>query len=308
MPRPSSRDRFVAFRRSIGRIPRLRRRTVEARGLTFAVWTTDQMDGATPLVVINGGLLYGHEIVWPALSPLARRRQLVLYDQRGRGASPAPPAPRAATIEHDAGDVGAIRQALGVREWDVLGHSWGGAVALLGAERDQDGTRCVVTVDAVGPTSAWMPALHEEAMRRLDAGGRAALARLDTQSLADPDPERQSAYSRTIYPAWFADAEFARFFAPPRAISSTGAAIAARLRREGYDWRPLLRALRRPTLVIHGERDALPYTAAEELAATLPDARLHAIPGAGHMPFWEAPEPFFAAVDAFLSEPDSSPP
>ena len=34
-----------------------------------------------------------------------------------------------------------------------------------------------------------------------------------------------------------------------------------------------------------------------------PSARLEVIPGAGHMPFWEAPERFFALVDAFLSEP-----
>lgn len=304
---PRSRDRFVAYRRSLGRPPRLRRLTAETRGLSFAVWTTDPVDGATPLVLVNGGLIHGHEVLWPALSPLAGKRQLVLYDQRGRGATPAPPAPRAATIEHDAGDVGAIRQALGLRQWDVLGHSWGGAIALLGAERDAEGTRRVVTADAVGPTSAWMPALHQEAMRRLDAGGRAALARFDAAALGDPDPERQSAYSRTIYPAWFADPELAAFFTSPRAISATGAAIVARLRREGYDWRPLLRALLRPTLVIHGERDALPYTAAEELAATLPAARLLPLAGAGHMPFWEAPEPFFAAVDAFLSDPDPPP-
>ena len=34
---------------------------------------------------MNGGMLYDHSMLWPALSPLAERRQVILYDQRGRG-------------------------------------------------------------------------------------------------------------------------------------------------------------------------------------------------------------------------------
>jgi proline iminopeptidase len=149
----SPRDRFVAYRRSLPRPPRLERHTVQARGLAFAVFTTPVVQGIPPLVCVNGGLLYDHRLLWPALAPLAARRQLVFYDQRGRGATQVPPGPRAATIEHDAGDLGAIREALGLRRWDVLGHSWGGGIAMLGAERDQAGTRRLVLVDAVGATS-----------------------------------------------------------------------------------------------------------------------------------------------------------
>ena len=88
----------------------------------------------------------------------------------------------------------------------------------------------------------------------------------------------------------------------------TGGTIAARLRREGYDWRPILRALSVPTLVMHGERDALPTRVGEELAALLPQAWLALIPGAGHMPFWEAPEQFFATVESFLTARAPGPP
>lgn len=88
----------------------------------------------------------------------------------------------------------------------------------------------------------------------------------------------------------------------------TGAAVAARLRREGYDWRDRLRALSTPTLVIHGERDALPARVSKELSALLPNARLVLIPDAGHMPFWEAPARFFELVNSFLSAPTMGPP
>lgn len=298
------RDDFIAFRRSLGPTPRLHRRTVRARGIDFAVWSTHAVPGTPPLLCINGGLLYDHKLLWPALSPLAAKRQLFFYDQRGRGATPAPPGAKKASIEHDAGDVGAIREALGIARWDLLGHSWGGGIALLAAERDLGGTRAVVAVSPVGATSAWMPALDAAALARLTPAQRALLDRHPPSSLGSDDPNVQSAHSRAIYPAWFADPELASMFSPPRATSVTGSAVAARLRREGYDWRALLSALPVPVLVIHAERDLLPVESTRQLVDTLgSSARLVVVPDSGHMPFWEAPERFFALIDSFLSAP-----
>ncbi len=298
---PSARDRFLAYRRSIPRPPRLTRHRVQVRGLDFAVFTTPPVAGALPLLCVNGGMIFDHRLLWPALSPLSERRQMILYDQRGRGASSAPPGVQAARIEHDAGDLGALRVALGHAQWDILGHSWGGGIATLGTERDPGGVRRLVLVDAVGPRSEnWLPSLHPQAVQRLAGEDRAALQALDPTALYVGEPGLHSAYARAMYPAWFSDPELAKVFAPPRSESRTGASVAARLRREGYDWSALVRAVQVETLVIHGEDDLLPSTVARELVALLPNARLALIPHAGHMPFWEAPESFFALVEAFL--------
>ena len=291
---------FMLFRRALPRTPALDRMTVRARGLDFAVWTSPPVDDALPLLLVNGGLLYDHGILWPALSPLAAHRQVILYDQRGRGESQAPADPLSARIEDDADDIPALRRALGIRRWDVLGHSWGGGIAMLAVVRDLAGTRRLVTANAVGPTSAWMPALQANARSRVDDERRASLERL-YPALETPEVAVHGAYSRASYPAYFADPDFRNRFAPPEAVSITGAAVAARLRREGYDWSEQLRALSTPTLVLHGQGDALPSTVANELAQLLPRARLSLIPDAGHMPFWEAPERFFSEVKAFLA-------
>jgi len=104
-----------------------------------------------------------------------------------------------------------------------------------------------------------------------------------------------------VYPAWFADAEMASRFTPPAATSETGAAVLARLRNAGYDWRPQLSALSIETLVIHGELDPLPRTLFPDTSYILSNARHAVVPSSGHMPFWEAPERFFAVVESFLS-------
>jgi proline iminopeptidase len=303
-----SRAEFIAFRKSLGRTPSVDRMSVRVRGLDLAVWTTAPVGTELPLLLVNGGMLYDHALLWPALSPLAARRQVILYDQRGRGASEAPANPLDATIEDDAEDVRALRRTLGIRRWDVLGHSWGGGIAMLAVSKDQPGTRRLVTVDAVGPTNEWMDELHRTTLRRVSDAERAILSSVYPAGLHDPDPLVHGAHARAVYPAWFADPEFATYFTPPEATSITGAAVVARLRRSGYDWRERLRALLTPTLVLHGEQDALPVSAAHQLTALLPNARLALLPGAGHMPFWEAPAHFFELVDSFLATDGSSPP
>jgi len=290
---------FVAFRKSLGRTPPLDRQMVRARGLTFAVFSTPPVGGAVKLALLPALSVAVPVVLWPALSPLAAKRQVILYDQRGRGQSSAPADPSRATIDDDAADVGGLRRALGIRQWDVLGHSWGGGIAMLGTARDVAGVRRLVLVNAVGPTSSWMSPLRVNVLARVDGEQRDIVAGTPEDMLGNPDPALHSNYSRAVYPAWFADREMATRFAPPEALSATGAAVLARL-RTGYDWSQTVRGISVPTLVVHGEEDALPLAVSVENPYKTPNPRHEAIPAAGHMPFWEAPQRFFALIESFL--------
>lgn len=301
--------RYLAFRRALPPRPPLERVTVTARGIAFAAYRTPAVEGRLPLLCVNGGLLFDHKLLWPALAPLAARRQLIFYDQRGRGASATPPGVAASRIEFDGGDIPALRAALGIARWDVLGHSWGGGIAMLAAAEEQttatsshapSAIRHLVLVNAVGMTSRWLPPLHEAGLARLSGEARERLAALDPHALERPVLEDHARYAQAFFPAWFADQEFAASVNAPHGSSTIGAVVAARLRRDGYDWQERLRDLPLPTLVVHGAADVLPLSEAEHTATVLGHARLVPIADAGHNPFWEAPDPFFAAVQAFL--------
>ena len=271
-----------------------------ARGLEFAVYTSAPVENALPLLCINGGLHFGHDVLWPALAPLAAKRQLIFFDQRGRGRSQQSPGARNSRIEFDAGDAVAIRIAMGIEKWNVLGHSWGGGIAMLATAQDQADVNRLVLVDAVGPTSDWLSRLHSTGVERLTGERRAALERLDPEALHTDNIATHAEYTSALYPAWFADREFGAIFSSPRANSPTGAAVAARLRRDGYDWTDAIRSIRTPTLVIHGEDDLLDVEVARGISTLIPGSELSIIPHAGHMPFWEAPDEFFDRVERFL--------
>jgi pimeloyl-ACP methyl ester carboxylesterase len=65
------------------------------------------------------------------------------------------------------------------------------------------------------------------------------------------------------------------------------------------DLRAGLEKVKAPVLVIHGKQD--PLESAEEVHETFPGSKLEWIDGAGHFPWLEQPEPFFAALGGFCT-------
>lgn len=173
-------------------------------------------------------------------------------------------------------------------------------IASRSCAADQAGTRRLVTVDAVGPTSEWIPVLRQNALCKLTGELRNRLKRIDEGALTSSDPEIQRDQAIAIYPAWFADPDMPSRFSLPKMLNATGTSVLARLRAQHYDWRQEFRSLTVTTLVIHGALDPLPVETSDQLASLLSAAKHAVIPDAGHMPFWEAPDAFFPIVEAFL--------
>ena len=64
----------------------------------------------------------------------------------------------------------------------------------------------------------------------------------------------------------------------------------------------LLEGVSCPTLILHGEADVVPMALAQRIAATMPQARLHRLTGAGHRPDIRSPEVVNAILAEFLFE------
>src|SRR6266852_2501620 len=82
-----------------------------------------------PLMIVHGGPGASHDYFLPYLLPLARHNKVVFIDERGSGRSQKLEDPAGYTIENMAEDVESVRQALGLGKINLLGHSYGGALA-----------------------------------------------------------------------------------------------------------------------------------------------------------------------------------
>jgi len=79
---------------------------------------------------VHGGPDFDHEYLLPEMDRLASSCHLFLYDQRGRGRSFDGTAPELVSMAAEVADLEQIRLAGGLDAMAIVGHSWGGLVAL----------------------------------------------------------------------------------------------------------------------------------------------------------------------------------
>src|SRR3972149_6574704 len=83
-----------------------------------------------PLLVHHGGPGLDHTVIAPHLNSLAQNVHLVCSTHRGPGGSAAPQGPEPFHIDRFGGDIAALADGLALGPFALLGHSFGGIVAL----------------------------------------------------------------------------------------------------------------------------------------------------------------------------------
>jgi proline iminopeptidase len=255
--------------------------------------------GKTPLIAISGGPGFDHTYllasdVWDRL---ARRRPVVLYDQRGTGRS-EPFSPGHTLADHVA-DLEALRVELRADEVDLAGHSWGGYLGLAYAIQYPQHTRHLVLCGSAAPrlndTLILLDAHFPDVMERYAAHMQA----LQTSG----DQAAGKAALRELVGALFVSAEKRdEFLSKNEGLHLNHAMNAALETAIGdHDMWPAVRELRVPTLVLNGRFDTNvgPETA-WKLHKAIAGSRIHFFERSGHFPFVEEPDAFAELVEGFL--------
>lgn len=120
--------------------PREHRIDVGGLALRVREWPAD----GPPVILIHG--LASNSRIWDDVAPrLARGRHVVALDQRGHGLSDRPTD--GFTFDKVAGDILAVIDALKLERPALVGHSWGGNVAVAFAASQPEVCRALVLVD-----------------------------------------------------------------------------------------------------------------------------------------------------------------
>ncbi len=145
---------------------------------------------SVPLLVLHGGPGAGHDYLEP-LAALADVRPVVFYDQLGCGKSDIPDDESLWRIERFAGEVAAVRRALGLERVHLLDQSWGGFLAIEYMLGHPAGVQSLV----LASTAAGMPQVIDEMSRLIDHLPRQACEtiRRSEAAGATASPEYQAA-------------------------------------------------------------------------------------------------------------------
>jgi len=261
--------------------------------------------GETPILLLTGGPGYSGDYLEEMALRLGKQYRVILPDQRGTGRSVINPwdASRL-TIEASVADVEALRAHSEAEQVIVVGHSWGGVLAMAYAAEHGSHVRALVLIGSGGATSSWNMRYSQNIFARLNSDDMAALFK--AQRLMATDPETATVdMIRATAPAMILDRELAlrstdEYSGPATLTPAVTLAMQSWLLR--YDLGDGLNAIQAPVLIVQGKHDPLGEETAREIADTFSHSNVHFIDDAGHEPYMEQPEPFYEIVEPFLRE------
>lgn len=224
--------------------------------------------------------------LWARTAAALQDMRLVVPDLCGHGGSQACDR---YDVEGQAALLGALLEREPATDWVVVGHSMGGMIAQRLAQRHPRQVRALVLVGSGArgdtpplqalaetvSTPGWMP----------DAAFLAAWTRNDEGFDADTDALNRAAAARLPEAAWHEGV------------------------RGIVDFDAGAQRIAQPGLLLWGDADPLfDRAATQALAASLAQARLEVLPGAGHSPHYLRPEEIAARIRAFVQGLDAPDP
>lgn len=258
-----------------------------------------------PLLWIEGGPGLPAHLARPDVALISDRFLCYLVNAPGCGRTSPPSEPGGYGLDGHVRFFDEVRRALGLGSVTVMGHSWGGLVAVAYAAAVPDAVRRLVVIDGyLGDASVEAAEAEAERERALDrvrdrVWFPAALAAGEVWArLADISPEELREADNPSWQLYFAEPESAasRFHVERigrevrwnvevlRAWEPPGSAT---------DLRPVLPGVGCPTLVVVGEHDFICGPVWNRpIAAGIRGATYVEIPGVGHLPQYEAAETF----------------
>ena len=260
----------------------------------------------TPIVLLSGGPGLNVEYMLPVAQFLPAGYRSIAFEQRGTGRSrPQPFDPATLTIQNAVQDLEALRMRLQQDRLSLLGHSWGGMLAMAYAASYPDHVDRLILVDSGGPTlefTQWFGDNIEARLRPEDIELR------DHWRAAGKNGEDSGKVAtetlKAIMPGYFFDRKAALAFASAMNASQYHPDVNERLfadMMKHYDSRAGLKKLKRPVLIIQGHQDPIGDKTAEDIRALIAGATLAYIKRSGHFPWIEQPEAFRKAIVDFLS-------
>lgn len=255
-----------------------------------------------PLLLMHGGPGADHWTLLP-FRRLADQFTLVFYDHRCNGRSTGAPV-TSMTWENLTADADALREKLGFERWAVLGHSFGGHVALEYALRYPARLSRLVLLDTGGESRWSRENAPKVVVQRGYGADKAELVRRWFHGEFPPSEMfRILMRIGPIYNPYTSLPGLVRQVFLERRSKLAPEALIFAGRTLLKDWTVMdrLGEIQAPTLVMAGRDDFLfPPESQTEFAARIPNARFRIIDRAGHNPHEERTDEVMAAVREFV--------
>lgn len=256
---------------------------------------------ALPIIAINGGpgLTHAYMVQNNLWERIAKNRLVVFYDQRGTGASKPLQPGASQAMDVQVADLDAVRQALGLTKFALLGDSYGGLVAMAYASVHPEHVAKLILSDSPGPS--WKSIVHllPQVFPDVEEQDASEQKKLGQESDAAARASLRNHFRMIFYSPEKRDAYMSRMgdlgFEPAvgEAVSKATADLDLSAKLPGFNF---------PALIINGRYDmnVAPLTA-WQIKQAIPGAKVVFFEHSGHLPSYEEPERYISVLEGFLN-------
>ena len=281
--------------------PRGRRIDVDGLPQHVFVGPVTGGEGGPPLVLLHGAGCNLEDMRWALGERLAARHRVIMVDRPGagwserRGRISSSPAVQAAMLRE-------LLDCLGVTRAVLVGHSWGGALALAFAlDHPQRTAGLVLLSPPTHPHLRWMRRLYRPLAAPIFGSLFAHTLALPL-AVAAFDAGLRGAFAPQLVPRRYLKHSAAFLLLRPAAFLANArdmADLQTFLTRQASRYRELAV----PTVIVQGDSDGIVPVEkhARTLAAAVPQAKLVVLPGIGHMPHHAATDRVVAEIEELVA-------
>ncbi|MFX1681116.1 proline iminopeptidase-family hydrolase [Mitsuaria sp. CC2] len=285
-------------------------RLVPVVGGKYKVWTKRVGSGKTKILLLHGGPAFSHEYLeaMAAFLPEAGY-EIYFYDQLGVNNSDQPEDPTLWTLPRYLEEVEEVRRALGLEQFVLFGHSWGGVLAMEYALKHPKVLKGLVVSNMVAGMQAYLKHVNHLKETLLPAPLLARLNALEAaRDFDNPEYEQiilEHLYTKIIcrLDPW-PDALMRSFKHLNKAIyvqmqGPSEFEVSGNLK----DWElwDRLKDIRTRTLLLGARHDTMDPEDIRRMATLMPNAKAAICPDGSHLAMWDDQAVYFGHLLRFLA-------
>lgn len=257
-----------------------------------------------PIMIVHGGPGLEHGYLVPYFEPFSRQFEVIYFDQRLSGRSSADVDSSEIRLDKFVDDIEELRKELNLGKIHLVGHSWGGLLAMKYAIKYDSKLRSLTLLNSMAASSELKR--EEEKILAQKTSNEFVLQRqalLDSELFETNKPQAIEKLLLLSFRSQFYDPSYADsldFY-----VSDDYMARSQRLGHlmvdiANYDLLAELSSLRIPTLLVYGAIEPAASVSGPILHSTIQNSKLVVIENAGHFPFVEQPDRFVSELLKFV--------
>ena len=245
----------------------------------------EEYGSGTPVLLLAGGPGFNAGYLEPVWNILGGKCKVIVPDQRGTGNSAVETVNEASmSLENYNNDIEALRMHLNLDKLTIIGHSWGGMLAMEYAASHSEHVRKLLLLGPGGPTANFVSYFFDNVNMRL--------YKSDFEEIAALSEEGKPPY-QGMWPGYFfdrekglenkSDTDFSSFYGQPEVDKFTmGDYFSSGEQRVAG-----LKEYKGPIHIIQGRQDPMGASTVQEIKQALPESQIYFIEKTGHYPWLE---------------------